>query len=83
MDVKDFIVRNNGVIMVKVITRSSCNSVLVDGDMLKIKIREIPENGRANVAIVDLLHKILKVPKSDIEIVAGKTNSVKKIVVKM
>ena len=33
--------------------------VLVDGDMLKIKIREIPENGRANVAIVDLLHKIL------------------------
>ena len=83
MDVKDFIVRNNGVIMVKVITRSSCNSVLVDGDMLKIKIREIPENGRANVAIVDLLHKILKVPKIDIEIVAGKTNSVKKIVVKM
>ena len=83
MDVKDFIVRNNGIIMVKVITRSSCNSVLVDGDMLKIKIREIPENGRANVAIVDLLHKILKVPKSDIEIVAGKTNSVKKIVVKM
>lgn len=83
MDVKDFVVKNNGVIMVKVITRSSCNSVLVDGDMLKIKIREIPENGRANVAIVDLLHKILKVPKSDIEIVAGKTNSVKKIVVKM
>lgn len=83
MDVKDFVVKNNGVVMVKVITRSSCNSVLVDGDMLKIKIREIPENGRANVAIVDLLHKILKVPKSDIEIVAGKTNSVKKIVVKM
>ena len=83
MDVKDFIVRNNGIIMVKVITRSSCNSVLVDGDMLKIKIREIPENGRANVAIVDLLHKILKVPKSDIEIVAGKTNSLKKIVLKM
>lgn len=83
MDVKDFIVRNNGVIMVKVITRSSCNSVLVDGDMLKIKIREIPENGKANLAVVDLLHKILKVPKSDIEIVAGKTNSVKKIVVKM
>lgn len=83
MDVKDFVVRNNGVIMVKVITRSSCNSVVVDGDVLKIKIREIPENGRANVAIVDLLHKTLKIPKSCIEIVAGKTNSVKKIVVKV
>ena len=83
MDVKDFVVKNNGVVMVKVITRSSCNSVAVDGDMLKVKIREIPENGKANIAVVDLLHKTLKVPKSNIEIVAGKTNSVKKIVVKM
>lgn len=83
MDIKDFIVKNNGVVMVKVITRSSCNSVVVDGDMLKVKIREIPENGKANIAIVDLLHKTLKIPKSDIEIVAGKTNSVKRVAVEL
>ena len=83
MDVRDFVVKNNGVITAKVITRSSCNGVAVDGDMLKIKIREIPENGKANIAVVDLLHKTLKVPKNNIEIVAGKTNSMKKLVVKM
>lgn len=83
MDIKDFVAKNAGVIMVKVITRSSCNSMTVDGDVLKIKIREIPENGKANIAVVDLLHKTLKIPKSNIEIVAGKTNSVKKIVVKI
>lgn len=83
MDIKDFVVKNNGLIIAKVITKSSCNQISVDEEMLKIKIREIPENGKANVAVVDLLHKILKVPKSNIEIVSGKTNSVKRIAVKM
>ena len=83
MDIKDFIVKNNGIVTVKVITRSSCNSVVVDGDMLKVKIREIPENGKANIAIVDLLHKTLKIPKNNIEIVAGKTNSVKRVAVEL
>ena len=83
MDIKDFIVKNNGIVTVKVITRSSCNSVVVDGDMLKVKIREIPENGKANIAIVDLLHKTLKIPKNNIEIVTGKTNSVKRVAVEL
>ena len=83
MDIKDFIVKNNGIVTVKVITRSSCNSVVVDGDMLKVKIREIPENGKANIAIVDLLHKTLKIPKNNIEIVAGKTNSLKRVAVEL
>ena len=41
------------------------------GDAWKIRVREPPERGRANEAVVELLAGTLAVPKSDVRLVAG------------
>ena len=38
-----------------------------------------PEGGKANRAVVELIAKKLKIPKSSVEIVAGETSRIKKI----
>ena len=43
--------------------------------MIKVKIREIPENGKANKAIIDLFSKTFKIPKKNIEIIKGEKSS--------
>lgn len=83
MEIKEFIIKNNYLVNVRVITRSSKKEILLENDYLKIKINEIPEDGKANKAVIDLIHKTLKIPKNNIEIVSGKTNSNKKILIKL
>ena len=41
------------------------------GDAWKIRVREAPERGRANEAVVELLAGTLAVPKADVRLVAG------------
>jgi uncharacterized protein (TIGR00251 family) len=41
--------------------------------IVKIAVTAVPEDGKANKALVALLAKFLKLPKSAIEIVAGAT----------
>lgn len=83
MEIKEFIIKNNYLVNVRVITRSSKKEILLENDYLKIKINEIPEDGKANKAVIDLIHKTLKIPKNNIEIVSGKTNPNKKILIKL
>lgn len=40
-------------------------------DFLKIKIKAIPEHGKANQELIKFLSKYFKVPKSNIEIIKG------------
>lgn len=47
------------------------------------KVRAAPENNRANMALVALLAKALKRPKSDIEIVAGATSRTKTVLIRV
>ncbi len=45
-----------------------------DGDMwLKARVTSVPEDGKANKALIQLLSKWLKVPKSSISILSGET----------
>ncbi|WP_283400300.1 DUF167 domain-containing protein [Desulfurobacterium pacificum] len=44
---------------------------------LKMKVTVPPEGGKANKAVVELLSKALKVPKSRIEIIKGETSRIK------
>jgi uncharacterized protein YggU (UPF0235/DUF167 family) len=41
------------------------------GDDWKIRVREAPDRGRANDAVVELLAGVLSVPRRDVRLVAG------------
>ncbi len=46
---------------------------------LKARVRAVPENGKANTALVALLAKTLGVPKSAVTIVSGATSRLKRV----
>ncbi|TNC74100.1 DUF167 family protein [Rubellimicrobium roseum] len=51
---------------------------LSDGTtVLRLRVRAVPENGKANAAVIALLAKHLGVPKSAITLVAGDTARLK------
>lgn len=52
-----------------------------DKEYLKINVTESPENGKANTAIIKLLSKFLKIPKSELQILKGLTSRVKTIAI--
>lgn len=45
--------------------------------MLKASVTTVPEDGKANEALIKLLSKTLKLAKSSITIVSGDTNRIK------
>ena len=54
--------------------------VLADGrEFVRVRVRAVPEDGAANAALVRLLAKILRHPKSAIELVSGATQRLKQI----
>ncbi|MEO2068188.1 MAG: DUF167 domain-containing protein [Desulfurobacteriaceae bacterium] len=62
----------------KVQPKASRNKIeKVEEGRLKIKITAPPEGGRANKQVIELLSKVLKVPKSAITIVKGETSRIK------
>ena len=53
---------------------------VVDG-ALKISVTAVAEKGKANIAIIKLLAKELRIAKSQIELASGATSSLKKFLV--
>ena len=65
---------------IKVIPKSSKNSI--DGwenGRLRVRIRGVPEKGKANEALIEFLAEELKIAKSRITIVSGQTSRLKRI----
>jgi uncharacterized protein len=57
-------------------------AVLDDGaTVLKLRVTEPPEGGKANAALIKLLAKAWKLPKSDLSLVAGHTDRRKTLAV--
>ena len=75
----DYIIENKKIFEIKVITKASCDKIYLENNIIKVKIREIPENGKANKAIIELFSKTFKIPKKNIEIIKGQTSSNKTI----
>ena len=46
---------------------------------LKARVRAVPEDGKANTALIALLAKVLAVPKSSIRIASGATARLKRL----
>ena len=54
--------------------------VLADGTcVLRLRVRAVPENGKANAAVIQLLAKALSLPKSAVTLVAGDTARLKTV----
>ena len=58
-------------IAVRVTPRAARNAVLVDGDAIRGSGTTVPEDGKANAAVIKLLAKALGVAKSRLVLVRG------------
>lgn len=50
-------------------------------EVLRVRVRAVPDKGRANEAVIALLAKALGVPKSSISLLAGETARLKTLAV--
>ncbi len=66
---------------VRVIPHAKQNKVVTDGDVLRVYTTVAPENGRANMAVVELLADYFGVAKSKITVLRGQTSRTKIIAV--
>ena len=63
-------------VTVKVVPKSSRNRVTGWlGNALKVTVTALPEGGRANAAVVDILASALDVPASSVRCLAGHSSS--------
>ncbi|MBD3359439.1 MAG: YggU family protein [Candidatus Buchananbacteria bacterium] len=63
---------------IKVIPGSKKNKIIkLNQNSLKIKLTAPPEKGKANKQLIEFLGKYFKIPKNNIEILAGQTNKTK------
>ncbi len=58
-------------IAVRVTPRAARNAVLLDGDMIRVTVTVVPEDGKANAAVIKLLAKALGVAKSRLVLLRG------------
>ena len=56
---------------IRVTPRAKQNKVVQDGDVLRVYTTTVPEKGRANGAVIELLAKYFDVAKSRIKISKG------------
>ncbi len=67
-----------------VLPRSSNNMVSgAHGDTLKLKLTAPPVDGEANKMCLKFLAKLLRTPKSSLEIISGRTSRTKTILVRV
>lgn len=65
-------------IYAKVIPRAGKNEVeKISDSEYKVRVTAVPERGKANEAVVELLAKYFEVPKSSVSIVGGKSTRTK------
>ena len=75
-------------ISIKVIPNAKQNEIAEDGfddagaRILKIRVNQPPEDGKANKAAIELLAKYLKVKKSAVSIIFGETSRNKIVEIK-
>ena len=77
--------KNKNYLRIKVIPNSNTNEIkeiMTDDsgeETIKIKIKAIPEKGKANAELIKFLSKELEIKKSNISIISGKTDRIKLI----
>ncbi len=59
---------------VRATPKSSRDRIVIEGDEIRVYVTTVPENGKANAAIIKLLSKALGVSKSSLSLVRGDTS---------
>ncbi|MDD3627954.1 MAG: DUF167 domain-containing protein [bacterium] len=59
---------------VKVVPKSSKETVMIENEIIKVKISAPPTDGKANKYLIEFLSKILDIAKNRIELVHGETS---------
>lgn len=68
------------IVEVKVTPKAKENKIVSwDGEILKVRVTEVPEKGKANQAVIQLLSKKLSLPQREFTIIAGSSTKNKKI----
>jgi hypothetical protein len=68
------------IIEVKVIPKSKKSVISIDKTgNLRIYLKSVPENGKANQELIKLIAKTLKVPQSNVVIISGFTARLKRV----
>lgn len=76
---------NQNFLAVKLSPKSSKDTIIgitydqYENEYLAVKVRALPEKGKANIALIAFLSKLFAVPKTHMELVSGHTNSHKTI----
>jgi uncharacterized protein len=67
-------------IKIKLLPRSSKSQIMgKEGDVYRVKVNSPPVDGEANKELISLLSKKLGQPKSNFEIIVGKTSRMKTV----
>ena len=81
LDILKITKTNTGVAFkVKVVPNSSASKIVeVNEEFIKIKLNSPPIEGKANKEVINLLSKVLDVPKTSLELLSGDKNKLKTI----
>lgn len=60
-------------IALRVTPRASRNALSSEGETIRAYVTAVPEDGKANAAVMKLLAKALGIPKSRLELIRGAT----------
>ena len=73
--------RKGDALAVRVLPRARKNEILglQEDGRLRIRLKAIPEGGKANQALIEFLAAVVQVPASDIQIISGATSQNKLI----
>lgn len=74
---------SNGIIIhIKIVPNSSKNDIILEEEFIKVKVTAQPIENKANKALIELLSKTFKIPKTSIEILKGDTSKEKTLLIK-
>ena len=72
----------NILIKIKILPNSSKNDIVIEDGFIKVKVTAQPIENKANKALIEIISKKLKVPKTSIEIVKGLASKEKTVLIK-
>lgn len=68
------LVDETGRLAVRVTPNAKADAIVIDEGQVKVRVTVVPEDGKANKAVIALMAKALGVSKSSISIVRGETS---------